>query len=398
MAELGLDEELVRRIVRRLGAYMQGGDLDEGAIDQVFELFEVDDGHRPAVLRALASAGISVPSREDHESASKSRRGNGNLRGVVARPVRAGAKSRSAKIEIEAARKVLAEDRLNPRPWTRILTAEEEVGLARLMRECKSPLDEPLPKGFRATCSGDEECARAFDAMVLHNRGLVWSMVNSFVGQGLDPEDIEQSGYEGLRRAVEKYDGSAGWKFSTYATHWIRQAIQRALADQGRLIRIPVHLYERVQKVLAVRNKLLLSNGRVSHFAIAADLGLDVEQVREALLLSRGAVSLDAPVGDGGESSLLDFVDQENPDEPDLSYAIEEREFRDSVRDAMALLPEREEMVLKLRYGFLSDEPMTLEEVGSHFGFTRERARQLEAKAKKKLLPILSAAGFRAPG
>jgi RNA polymerase primary sigma factor len=403
-----LDPQLIRRIVRRVGAYLEADGISEESLDQVFEMFNADDAHRSAVARALARTGVTVirralaePTVDNGPAMRTERAADGRDAGPIASTRFVPSADRNPRprrrSELEDARDLLVEDRKNRTPWKRLLTAREEVGLARMMRGNQIPLSEALPRGFRATCADTDDRARAFDAFVLHNRGLVWSLTKAYIGRGLEPDDLEQSGYEGLRRAVEKYDGSVGWKFSTYATHWINQALQRAVANDGRLIRLPVHVHEKVNKILAVRARLLGECRRIRVSDIADQAGVNIEQVLEALRLAAGVVSLDTPVSEDGSSSLADFVDDERWAAADPGEAFIEVALREEIREVVESLPEREAVIVKLRFGLDGDEELTLDAIGMHLGVTRERVRQIESKVKAKLGVLLRERGFGPP-
>ena len=406
----GLDPQLVRRLVRRIGAYLDEGAVSEDSLRQVFEMFNADEPHQLAVRQALKATGITVrrvPTVEDVDNSAPPKPVPGPA--VPSVPARiaqsmppgrslpkAAANRRTPRSAVDEARALLDEDRLNSRPWKRLLTASEEVGLATLMRTDGVPLSQALPKGFRRTLSDEDERARAFDAMMLHNRGLVWSLVKRYVGHGLEAEDLEQSGYTGLRRAVEMFDASQGWKFSTYATNWINQAMSRAVADEGRLVRLPVYMHERVQKVLAIRERMLIERGRARLFDLAAASDLRPDQVLECLRLASGVVSLDAPLGDDG-TTLEALLDEERHALPDPAAVVMAMEIRDEILEVVDLLADRESRIIRLRFGLENDEPQTLDQVGRHFGLTRERIRQIEAKAKKRLGFDLHSRGFGPP-
>lgn len=291
---------------------------------------------------------------------------------------------------VDIARRLLSTPSRNSARDRRVLTAAEEVGLAQLMRPAGSDLAEELPKGFRSTVREHDERARAFDAMVLHNTGLVWACVDKYVGAGLDREDLHQHGVLGLMRAIEKWDASRGLKFSTYAITWINQHMSRAVADEGTTIRLPVYKYDTVRKVRAAREKLLVNNDHVSIAQIAQRTGLPAEQVVECLRLAAGVISLDAPVGADGEISFADlmpipFEHDSNPD-----YVVDRALDAELVRKSLSTLKEREAEVIRLRFGFDGGEDRTLDKIGERFSFTRERARQIESKAKKKLATTLA--------
>jgi RNA polymerase primary sigma factor len=282
-----------------------------------------------------------------------------------------------------------------------LLSAEEEIDLAREMEEgavasekihlLKKHMDEMSDEEKEETKEELKELQLAADKgadakkrLAEANLRLVVSIAKRYVGRGMLFLDLIQEGNLGLIKAVEKFDYRKGYKFSTYATWWIRQAITRAIADQARTIRIPVHMVETINKLIRVSRQLLQELGREpTPEEIAEEMNMPVERVREILKISQEPVSLETPIGEEEDSHLGDFIKDDNVPVPADAAAF--TLLKEQLEEVLGTLTEREQKVLTLRFGLEDGRARTLEEVGREFNVTRERIRQIEAKALRKL-------------
>lgn len=375
------DEDLLQVLAARLGPSLTAGTLLVSVLDACIADLGGGAAARERAVHALREAGIEVV--HDQESPWEA-----PAPAPEEQPTRRGAAA--ARTPEDVARERLADDRRVPsrRLAQLLLTAEEEVGLTLLARPGGTPLD----RGGFARLSG--EARAAAQAMLLHNMGLVHAVAQRLGGQGMEYDDLVASGVPGLVRAIELFDPSRGLKFSTYAMNWVRQSIGRAVDDQARLIRLPVHVCEDIRRLRAAQDRLTVHGRKPRHEALAAECDLPVSKVRDLLRLAPAVVSLETPVGNDGVT-LGDLLDRPARAEEDVQV---NGVFADDLDTLLETLTERELDVVRRRHGLAPhDEAQTLEEISKVHGVTRERIRQIEVKAMKKVRAALRSQGWEIP-
>ena len=337
---MNLSEQKLNEILKQLiDSYSYKGAITTNAICDVLEKYETTPAQVEFVYKSMAEVGIQIIDEAERDKELY--------------------EQALSDISLDDPVKMYLKD-IGEVP---LLSADDEIELARRIQE------------------GDEEAKKRLSEA---NLRLVVSIAKRYVGRGMLFLDLIQEGNIGLMKAVEKFDYQKGFKFSTYATWWIRQAITRAIADQARTIRIPVHMVETINKLTRVSRILLQTLGREPTPAeIAAEMGVSEERVREIQKIAQDPVSLETPIGEEEDSHLGDFIEDDRAVTP--SDSVSTTMLKETLLSVLNSLTPREEKVLRLRYGVDDGRPRTLEEVGKEFNVTRERIRQIEAKALRKL-------------
>ena len=337
---MNLTEQKLNEILKQLiDSYSYKGAITTNALCDVLEKYETTPAQVDYVYKSIAEVGIQIIDEAERDKELY--------------------EQALSDISLDDPVKMYLKD-IGEVP---LLSADDEIDLARRIQE------------------GDEEAKKKLSEA---NLRLVVSIAKRYVGRGMLFLDLIQEGNIGLMKAVEKFDYQKGFKFSTYATWWIRQAITRAIADQARTIRIPVHMVETINKLTRVSRILLQQLGREPTPAeIAAEMGVSEERVREIQKIAQDPVSLETPIGEEEDSHLGDFIEDDRAITP--SDSVSTTMLKETLLSVLNSLTPREEKVLRLRYGVDDGRPRTLEEVGKEFNVTRERIRQIEAKALRKL-------------
>ena len=385
MTELTPAQAEVEKIVKAAKAE---GSITAADLAEKLSVLDITPDETDAVYQRLVDLGVEVVEEEAFEEEEEEEAEEADASGPDADEDRA-----KARREVDMALKAPTNDpvRMYLKEIGRValLTAQEEVDLAKRI-EAGVLATEQLENGkvaddkVRDLKWQQKDGARAKRHLVEANLRLVVSIAKRYVGRGMAFLDLIQEGNLGLIRAVEKFDYAKGFKFSTYATWWIRQAITRAIADQARTIRIPVHMVETINKLVRIQRQLLQDLGREPNAAeIAVQMELSPEKVREIQKISQEPVSLETPVGEEEDSHLGDFIE-----DSDAPVPLERASFKllqEQLETVLHTLSTREKSVIEMRFGLKDGQPRTLEEVGKTFGVTRERIRQIESKTLSKL-------------
>lgn len=369
-------DHVLRCAIKALGPYIEDSAVRWEHVQVALDAANADDSVRRELTSALREAGIAVrggPAAPPHKPTDP-------IVSVKEPSSDADATETGVSEEhaLAAARRVMELDRHRRRLEKVLLTAQDEVGLGLIIQDGST---EKLESGSMAKFTGERRWAA--ETLYLHNTRLAWSVAQKYTGQGLDLEELAQCAMVGLVRAVELFDPHSGNKFSTYAMWWLRQAVTRAIANEGRLIRVPVHMHERIHKVWHTREQMSAEGvtPRVVDLARACDM--TPKEVIECLILRSSIRSIDEPVGDGG-TTLGDLLDL--PDRSPTAFDLLMEQFKEEeIHAVLDTLSEREAGVIAMRFGLMGDDPMTLDAIGVVYGVTREWIRQIEGKAMDQL-------------
>ncbi|MBE6700598.1 MAG: RNA polymerase sigma factor RpoD [Ruminococcaceae bacterium] len=349
-----LDEERMADINELINKAKKKGSLDSDEILETIESHSFTDEETEKLYAKLEELGIEItvqdlPDFEELDDSEEEFDPEEDMKAILSGEV----------LPIEDHVKMYLKDIGK----VRLLSGEEEVEVAKRI------------------VAGESE---ARNVLVEANLRLVVSIAKKYIGRGMGFLDLIQEGNSGLIKAVEKFDYTKGYKFSTYATWWIRQAITRALADQSRTIRIPVHMVETIHKIQRCSRQILQEKGHEASAEEISELsGMSVEKVREIMQIAQEPISIDSPVGEDEESSIGEFIADDSSPEPD--EIVGKTMLKEQIGEVLKTLTDREENVIRMRFGLNDGIPRTLEEVGKEFNITRERIRQIEAKALRKL-------------
>ncbi|MFC7958864.1 sigma-70 family RNA polymerase sigma factor [Rhodococcoides kroppenstedtii] len=397
--ESDMDMDYLSRVLTRLRPFVRDGAIRRTRLERVLGTLQTpSDAIRPEVERLLTKARIRIdedtvqppapiaqPRPLAASAAPQSGRSEPKEAPIVTPPLPTAQRSEpldwsERQLAVKAARERITADRYVVNHASILLNAQQEVGLAILIRG-RDGL--PLEQGEFASLTG--EARQAAECFFLHNQRLVHSLAKKYPQTGMSYEDVVQHGMTGLVRAVELFDPEQGNKFSTYATWWIRQAITRGIANEARLIRLPVYMVERLNKVWAARTRVTVCGDSPTLFQLARACELDEKEVLECLRLGPPDLpSLDMKIGNG-EATLADVLDEPDLDQ-DPEHQVEYSMLQDQIDTVLDTLSEREAGVISMRFGLETGEQMTLDEIGKVYGVTRERIRQIEGKTLKKLM------------